>query len=78
MVWLRIIGGLAACTLLTSCGAPEALEATITPEARQAELPEIAPLSPLLEGPEPRLTGEDAERLMARGRAADARAAGLQ
>lgn len=64
--------------LLLGCGAPSELESTITPEARQAKPAEILPLDPLLAGPDPRLSDEDAERLLARGRAADARAATLR
>lgn len=64
--------------LLAGCEAPVDLESTISTEAQEAALPEIVPMEPLLQAPEKRLTPEDAEQLIARGRAADARAARLR
>ncbi|WP_425091079.1 hypothetical protein [Tropicimonas sp. S265A] len=59
---------------MSGCAPPEALAVDITPESRDAPRPKIAPLGPLLQAPDPRLTSEDADRLMARARAAQSRA----
>lgn len=66
------------CIALSACSAPEALEETITPEARATAPAEIAPLEGLLTGPETRLTAEDADELLARGRSAQAKASALR
>ena len=69
---------LAVLPALTGCGPPEELEDVISAEARQAAPATIAPLDPLLTGPEVRLAPEDAEQLLVRGQAAAARANALR
>lgn len=69
---LRILTCLAC--LLAACEAPGDLERSISDDARAAPPPRIAPLGSLLNGPEPRLTEDEAEQLLNRGRSAAARA----
>ncbi|MDJ0857436.1 MAG: hypothetical protein QNJ03_00045 [Dinoroseobacter sp.] len=64
--------GPVVCMFLMGC-APAELDEAISAEALEAPPPEIAPLDDLLQAPETRLSAEDAEALLARARATEAR-----
>ncbi|MEM9393060.1 MAG: hypothetical protein AAGA38_04335 [Pseudomonadota bacterium] len=64
--------------LLAGCSPPEELVSAASPEALEADAPEIAPLTGLLQPRETRLSEQDAEDLLSRAEANEARAARLR
>ncbi len=70
--------GLLLCVLLAGCSPPEEFEDTLSAEALAEDPPEITTLGVLLAPRETRLGDQDAEDLLSRAEAAEARAASIR